>query len=665
VNEAGTKGWGGRTAAARSSKAAKPSTAQQAYRAADTGHDALGPLIAAARNAIVGDAARTPFPTPPDGTAMARLVALFGLSAFEVAVLSAAAAVELVPGFGAECAKGSNRAETQALSVGLAIARLPGADWSALEVDGPLRRWRLVGLGEAPIFTSRPVFLRSSVLGWLMGHPAMDERLAARIRPLSESVAEQPPSRRAAAEQLARALQDPGRPHVQLVTNSAEQARGLALSIAGTHGRRLWELPAWTLPEVREDCEELIRDAARDARLNDALILFDTTGMAVDPGQFRAAVEAAERFPDPMLIAGPDLVRSASRPVVSAQVDPLPHEEAVRLWQTALEGAGLVDGTEGAANPAILAAQFQLGPEAILAATESARFDAAPEPASRRVWRACRLVARARLDDLAQRITPEADWDSLVLPPEGSRAVRAIAAQVRHRARVFHDWGLSGHGHRTGTSAIFHGPSGTGKTMAAGVLAGALDLDLYRIDLSAVVSKYIGETEKNLRQVFDAADESGAILLFDEADALFGKRTEVKDSHDRHANVEVSYLLQRMETYQGLAILTTNLRKNIDEAFLRRIQFVVEFPFPDKALRERIWRGAFPDGMPLDRVDPRYLAQLAIAGGNIKTIARNAAFLAAEDDRSVGMDHILEAARQEYDKLGQSLTAAEMRGWQI
>ena len=628
-----------------------------------TGHAALAPLLAAARAAINGRGDNV-FTAPAKGSPMAMLATAFSLSPFDVAVLAAAAAVELVPGFGADCAKAAGRAEPEALTVVLAIARLPGAAWSALDVDGPLRHWRLIGLGQAPVFTASPIHLPPSVLSWLMGNPVMDERLSARIRIVPPARADQPPSRWQAAAQLASGLDDPERPHIQLITDSAEQARGLAAAIAGTKDKNLWELPAWTLPEDREDCALLIRDLARDARLNDALILFETVGAASEPGLMRAAAEAAERFPDPMLIAGPDLLRTAGRPVVSAPIKPLPYEEAVALWQSALGRAGLTGGQD-APNPATLAAQFHLGPEAIAAATDSARFDATPEPAARRVWRACRLVARARLDDLAQRVAAEAGWDSLVLPPEGARALRAIAAQVRHRAQVFHEWGLSGHGHKTGTSAMFYGPSGTGKTMAAEVLAGALELDLYRIDLSAVVSKYIGETEKNLRQVFDAADESGAILLFDEADALFGKRTEVKDSHDRHANVEVSYLLQRMETYQGLAVLTTNLRKNVDDAFLRRIQFVVEFPFPDIALREQIWRGAFPVGMPVGRVEPRHLAQLAIAGGNIKTIARNAAFLAAEDECSVGMDHILEAARQEYDKLGQSLTAAEMRGWQV
>jgi SpoVK/Ycf46/Vps4 family AAA+-type ATPase len=199
--------------------------------------------------------------------------------------------------------------------------------------------------------------------------------------------------------------------------------------------------------------------------------------------------------------------------------------------------------------------------------------------------------------------------------------------------------------------------------MAAEVLARELRLDLYRIDLSAVISKYIGETEKNLRRVFDAAELGGVILLFDEADALFGKRTEVKDSHDRHANVEVSYLLQRMESYRGLSVLTTNLKSSLDQAFLRRIRFVVQFPFPDASQRAEIWRRVYPKSTPTEGLDAQKLAQLNVAGGNIRNIALNAAFLAAEAGEVVGMKHLLQATKSEYVKLERPLTDTEVRGW--
>ncbi|MFP2930339.1 ATP-binding protein, partial [Pyxidicoccus sp. 3LG] len=291
---------------------------------------------------------------------------------------------------------------------------------------------------------------------------------------------------------------------------------------------------------------------------------------------------------------------------------------------------------------------------------------ARPElPLDQSLWEACRSQSRPRLDDLAQRISESsASWEELVLPPQQLQLLRELATQVRHRARVHDTWGFAERGHRgLGISALFSGPSGTGKTMAAEVLAAELALDLYRIDLSQVVSKYIGETEKNLRRIFDAADEGGVILLFDEADALFGKRSEVRDSHDRYANLEVSYLLQRMEAYRGLAILTTNFKSALDVAFMRRLRFVVQFPFPDAEQRQELWRRVFPKRTPLSALDYPRLARVNMAGGNIRNIALNAAFIAASEGNPVGMGHLLRATRMEYAKLEKPLTDAEVAGW--
>jgi hypothetical protein len=275
-----------------------------------------------------------------------------------------------------------------------------------------------------------------------------------------------------------------------------------------------------------------------------------------------------------------------------------------------------------------------------------------------------RAGASSSMDELAQHIEPLATWADLVLPEAQRGTLRQIAIHVRQMRVVYGDWGFAGKSARgLGISALFSGASGTGKTMAAEVLANELTLDLYRIDLSAVVSKYIGETEKNLRRLFDAAEETGAILLFDEADALFGKRSEVKDSHDRYANIEVSYLLQRMEAYRGLAILTTNFRAALDPAFLRRIRFVVNFPFPDAAQRAEIWRGVFPSQTPVAGIDLARLTQLNVAGGNIRNIAMNAAFLAADAGEPVAMPHLLAAARGEYAKLEKPMSDAEFRNW--
>ncbi|MEO1378285.1 MAG: ATP-binding protein, partial [Cyanobacteria bacterium J06635_10] len=280
------------------------------------------------------------------------------------------------------------------------------------------------------------------------------------------------------------------------------------------------------------------------------------------------------------------------------------------------------------------------------------------------LWNSCRTQAQPQLDELAQRINANATWDDLVLAEAQMQTLQSIAAHIRQRIQVYQKWGFAGKGKRgLGISALFAGVSGTGKTMSAEVLAHELQLDVYRIDLSTVVSKYIGETEKNLRRIFDAAEGGGAILLFDEADALFGKRSDVKDARDRYANMEVSYLLQRMEEYQGLAILTTNLKDSIDTAFLRRIRFIVKYSFPDAKQRQEIWRRIFPKNTPTESLDYPKLGRLNVAGGNIRNIALNAAFIAADAEEAVMMKHIKLAAQNEYVKLERTLTDAEVKGW--
>jgi SpoVK/Ycf46/Vps4 family AAA+-type ATPase len=251
-----------------------------------------------------------------------------------------------------------------------------------------------------------------------------------------------------------------------------------------------------------------------------------------------------------------------------------------------------------------------------------------------------------------------------VLPAPQLEVLALLAAEARHRMTVYERWGFARRGRRgLGLSALFSGPSGTGKTLAAEVVAAELGLDLYRIDLSAVVSKYIGETEKNLKRVFDAAEEGGVVLLFDEAEALFGKRSEVKDSHDRYANIEIGYLLQRMESYQGVAILTTNLKSTLDQAFQRRLRFIVDFPFPGKPEREAIWKGAIPPEAPRQELEEARLAQLNVTGGSIRNIALNAAFLAAAEARPVTMEDLLRASQLEASKQERPITQAETRGW--
>ena len=332
--------------------------------------------------------------------------------------------------------------------------------------------------------------------------------------------------------------------------------------------------------------------------------------------------------------------------------------EQRQLWRKALGNTERLNETLDD-----LSVQFRLSARMISSTSYLLEAEDGPVEAAT-LWHACRSLARPKLEDLAQRIVPCATWDDLILPDLQTQTLHQLAAQVRHRLKVYETWGFAARGRSgLGVSALFSGVSGTGKTMAAEVLARELRLDLYRIDLSSVVSKYIGETEKNLKKVFDAAEEGGALLLFDEADALFGKRSEVRDSHDRYANIEVGYLLQRMEAYQGLAILTTNLRSLLDPAFQRRLRFTINFPFPDAAHREAIWKNVFPRDTPTHRLDYKKLAQLNVTGGNIRNIALNAAFLAAEAGTPVEMVNLLEAAKLEVQKIERPLSDAEMRGW--
>lgn len=340
----------------------------------------------------------------------------------------------------------------------------------------------------------------------------------------------------------------------------------------------------------------------------------------------------------------------------------------LELWQA---GLAHLNGTVPLEEIEALA-RYRLDEHGIDAVAAAAAMRAAARgrarPALEDVQAAARSIACPPLDGLATRLDLRYTWDDIVLPADGLAQLRELCSRARHGPTVLDRWGFGRkHARRSGLIALFAGPPGTGKTMAAEILANELGQDLYRVDLSAVVSKYIGETEKNLERIFHAADQGDAVLLFDEADALFGKRSEVRDAHDRYANVEIAYLLQRLEAYQGLAILTTNLRGNIDEAFLRRVDAVIEFPVPEEAERLAIWRRALPPEAPLaEGCDLAFLARkFKLAGGHIRNIALTAAFLAAAEgahdgaDAAIAMRHLVRATRREHQKLGKLVSQTD------
>jgi hypothetical protein len=598
-------------------------------------------------------------------TALRRAV---GLGDVEAEAVALALATELDPGVGAQFAAVHDDPRMVSATPGLVASLFDHAVTEVARLHlstAPVHRFRVFAPGDERLPASRrPLRLDARLVDYLLGHNRLDERLSGLVEPLPEAplvAAHHDLAARLAGWLTAPELAVP--PRVNLVGPPGQGREAVAAGLARTLGMHPLRLH---LERVASRAErlELVRLVEREAVLLPALVYLDAPETAGgDAGLESAARESLDALGGVLVIGSRDPWDAA------ADLLPLPVPvpsagERVELWTQALGGPPATPPLDLAG----LVEQFPLGPggvrRAVARARATADLTAGASPRALTdgdLWQACRAVVGSELGQLAQRIRPAASWDELVLPDAETALLREISTQVGQRARVYEQWGFGARLARgRGISALFTGPPGTGKTMAADIIAAELDLDLYRIDLSAVISKYIGETEKNLRRIFDAADQGGAILFFDEADALFGKRTEVKDSHDRHANVEINYLLQRMEDYAGLAILATNRKSDLDPAFLRRIRFLVAFPFPKAPHRRRIWATVLPPDTPRAELDLDALARLEIAGGNIRNIAVNAAFAVAAAGQPVDMPHLLRAATHEYRKLDRLPSAAEL-----
>jgi AAA+ superfamily predicted ATPase len=605
-------------------------------------------------------AAAPPQPAAPEDevdeapeSALASLRALFDLTGFERDVLLLCAGLEMDARFAPAVAAAQGVSGGAAPTFGLALSVLPGAHWSALTPSAPLRAWNLIEVSGAGV-TAAPLRINERVLHFLAGLNDVDERLHA-LAALLPAVALSGADRDIASRVAARLEREPSGFAVQISGGDAARRAGVAAHAAGVlRANALRVQVPEALPAA--DRHLIARLVAREARLLPAVSVVDT-GAQPDEPKIASFVEALGTAS--LVLTAEPLAALAGR-APAFELAPATRAERFDAWSRAL---GDYAEAQNGAIPAVCA-QFNLGELVIRGVAAQVKSSDPDGEQGTRLWDACREAARPRMDGLAARIEAVAGWDDLVLPEPQQRTLRQIAAHARRRDRVFGDWGFASKSTRgLGLSVLFAGASGTGKTMAAEVLARELRLDLYRIDLATVVSKYIGETEKNLKRLFDAAEGSGAILLFDEADALFGKRSDVRDSHDRYANIEISYLLQRMESYGGLAILTTNMRQAIDPAFLRRLRFIVQFPFPDASHRAEIWQRIFPDAAPTRLLDYRQLSQLNLAGGHIRNVALAGAFIAADRGEPIGMEHLAEAARSEYVKLERTLTDAETRGW--
>jgi hypothetical protein len=458
-----------------------------------------------------------------------------------------------------------------------------------------------------------------------------------------------------------------GRPLVCYLRGPAGNGKlDLARYTSHRLGLALVSIDARTL--TGPDAGLLLQLAFREGRLHRAAVHLAHADMALreETRPLLAALAAAVQDCDrPVFLSGESHWTGGTLGVgVHPVAVPLPDlARGTAIWRRGL-AAHTADPAEAERWAAELAGRYRLPPARIRAAVRQADDQRLMEPEPRPLtWAdvsaACRRQSSRALGQVAVKVESRCGWDDLVLPADRIAQLRDVCDQVRHRQLVLHRWGFGAKlSHGTGLSVLFSGPPGTGKTMAAEVLARELDVDLYKVDLSGIVSKYIGETEKNLARIFAEARTGNAILFFDEADALFGKRTEVSDAHDRYANIETSYLLQQMEEYEGIVVLATNLRQNIDDAFTRRIRFIVEFPFPESEDRRRIWQTLFPPGAPLaaDVDFARLAKEFPVTGANIKNIALNAAFLAAADAGTIGSSHILRGTRREFEKIGKLWT---------
>ena len=437
-------------------------------------------------------------------------------------------------------------------------------------------------------------------------------------------------------------------------------------------GRSLLEWDVSRAPADDAGFAETVRQMLLEAKLRNAIPAFDRVHRLTDPegakeGRIPRLIDQLAEWDGIVFLFGEEDIRIRSLPPgVGFQSDEIPIpglEQSRLLWQRMAERHMPIHGDVSAA----LAAKFRFPPGLIEQAVDSAVRMAPPEGTradteARRLEAAARSSLGRRIGGKAVKLESRFRWDDLVLPEDTIELLKQAAMRLNHRHTVMHRWGFDAKlPYGRGISMLFTGPPGTGKTMSAMVMGNEMGVDVYRVDLSRVVSKYIGETEKNLGEIFEQARYGGAILFFDEADALFGKRSEVKDAHDKYANMETAYLLQKMEEYDGLTILATNFKQNLDDAFLRRIQYVVRFPFPDVAQRERLWCSCLPPAMPVGDLDIPGLARMfELAGGPIKNIVLTAAYLAAGEGSPVTMRHIKAGIVQEYKKTGKVLLKEQL-----
>lgn len=607
---------------------------------------------------------------------LGRLLARLGLTPLERDILLLALLPEVDPRYGRLLAFLQDDVTRPRPGVFLAL-RLFCMDEAAQQgrscflPEAPLLRHRLIRLegyphDPSPVLLQQAIHADRRIVAYLLDGEPSDETPFPFLR---RSAAGPPPAELLLPDEVREALPALvdglrcGTISVVLLEGPAGSGRRtVARALAGELGRPLLELSAEPAGQAGPPAMDILRLSLREACLQGAL-LFCRQGAEGEMAALEAMGELVAAYGVPLLLSGERFTGLERAPAGTVRVAfPLPGVALrQRLWEAHLAGRSLVG-----INPADLAARYRLNGgqirDAVAWAQGLALRGGRMPIEARDMEEAIAMVLMPTLDDLARAIVPRHTWNEIVLPDDVLAHLREFAAAIRWRDHVYEDWGFDRRRPLgKGLNALFAGPSGTGKTMAAEIIAGDLGLPLFRIDLSAVVSKYVGETEKHLRRLFSEAEKANVILFFDEADALFGKRSEVRDAHDRYANIEVAYLLQALEGHAGVCILATNLYGNLDDAFVRRMHFVIHFPFPDEAMRRRIWEVIFPAEAPLaEDVDREELARrFRVTGGHIRNIALGGAFLAAADGGVIGMRHLLQAARREFQKMGKVVSEGD------
>ena len=595
---------------------------------------------------------------------------VFDLSSFERCVLLMCIASELDTQIPSLCARAQDDTNRPYPTFALVLSVFDDPVWDVVSAEHSLRYWELIQVSpivNQPLTTS-PIKADERILNYIKGLNNTDERLKSYLVPLdvADRKVNLPPSQAAVVNSIVTSLNShpPGLSILQLVGSDSVSKQLVAQQASAKLGLFLQRLPAELLPKQSTELDTLAKLWQRESQLLPFVLYLDAHH-AIDTNLGNTLSPLFQLLIRSNVLCFLSLrevqQRVRAKSLVLDVDKPTPAEQR-ELWES-LVSHSIPD------SPSLLAEQFNLNVttiQRIAGKQQTSNYGTdempSPEQLHQQIWSDCLQCTRPQLDKLAHRIDPKATWSDIVMPDEETFLLHQITDQVRQRHTVYEDWGFQRRMNRgLGISTLFAGESGTGKTMAAEVIANDLNLNLYRIDLSGVVSKYIGETEKNLRSLFDAAEDGGTILFFDEADALFGKRSEVKDSHDRYANIEINYLLQRIEAYRGLAILATNLKQSLDSAFIRRLRFIVNFKFPSASERLLIWEKAFPTESPLDSIDYKRLSRFNLAGGNIHNIAVNAAFMAAQSQSPITMPLILSAIRMELRKLDRPINESDFR----